>query len=277
MRHKLTVLWFLLCPALLHAQLESAKHAAVRIPSHGLSGVCIHTQPGASWIISAAHGWDDEASLRKEIKIDVLSPKGTALPKLLGKPKLLSVNHVSDLVLIYLPMGPLPYIAHVAPPGMKLVGRSVLSVGFDEMKETPTLAMDKIKGADRDWITTFGHPWYGRSGGALLDTESGFLVGVTHGFFVVRGPGGQRVPGDGIYCSHVNILALCAAYKVPVAARMPQASAAPVRPCPKMCPRGGCDGDCPDGCCPQREPLWATPEQYMPRGLPHNVTPPCGR
>jgi hypothetical protein len=74
----------------------------------------------------------------------------------------------------------------------------LLSVGYDEMRQPATQRPVTILRVDADITWTREPPWHGRSGGALLDLESGQLIGVVSGYVSYpRGPG--------IYVSHAAI------------------------------------------------------------------------
>jgi hypothetical protein len=48
-------------------------------------------------------------------------------------------------------------------------------------------------------VFTREKPWHGRSGGALLDADAGYTIGVVQGYEIMAW-------GRGIYCSHQAIL-----------------------------------------------------------------------
>jgi len=179
-----------------------ARYAVVRIPSHGGSGTVIETGPGRTLILSCAHAFQG-ADAQRPIKLDC--PHNAA-----GQPKhvrirLLAVGIVDrdDLSLIELNDGPLPYCAPVAPDNYS---RRCLSVGYDEMKQPAQCRPAEILREDGAIAWTRERPWHGRSGGGLIDAETGCLIGVCSGY---SGPSNHAEvwPGaNGLYVSHAAIV-----------------------------------------------------------------------
>jgi hypothetical protein len=90
-------------------------------------------------------------------------------------------------------------VAPAAGPGYR-PGRNLLSVGYDEMRMPATRKPAHIINIDSDVTWTREPPWHGRSGGALLDLDSGQLIGVVSAY--VHYP-----QGPGLYVSHRAICA----------------------------------------------------------------------
>jgi len=179
---------------------EELTHAVVRLSSHGASATVIATQTGRTLLLSCGHAFRG-ADRAKAILVDAPHP-AAGRPKQVGV-RLLQVDYEADLSLIELGDGPLPFVAPVAPAGHS-PGSHLLSVGFDEMKWPATKKSARLwrgpeGGTDSAVTHTFERPWHGRSGGALLDLDTGHLIGVVSGYEV----SGQR---RGIYASHGAIL-----------------------------------------------------------------------
>lgn len=158
----------------------AAVFAVVRQPSHGASCTVIATEPGRTLLLGCAHAYQGEARGRA-IVLDVPHHSGAA-PRKVG-PKLLAVDYQADLSLVLLPDGPLPYVSPVAPAGTR--PRECWSAGYDEMQLPPggpVVRSAQIVGDNGQVTYTRGAPWHGRSGGALIDTATGQLVGVVGGY-----------------------------------------------------------------------------------------------
>ncbi len=93
--------------------------------------------------------------------------------------------------------GNAPNVAPVAGPGHK-PSSHLLSVGYDEMRLPATRLAAHIIKSDNDITWTREPPWHGRSGGALLDLDSGTLIGVVSGYV-------SYPAGPGLYVSHRDI------------------------------------------------------------------------
>ncbi len=204
----LVAFWLLLAVYLgcmgerLHAQDASLtalqRQAIVRIQvgDGGLSGTIIKSQDRMTWILSAAHGWIEGGDRRQSpFSIDVPSYDGKPLPPSYGKPRLIGLDAQADLALIELPAGPFPVI-QVAPVGQKY-GRQAISAGYDRLKwqDGPLVRTATILSDDGQMLYTDKIPWMGRSGGPLIDPQSGTLIGVVHGFSVM-GPSSQGIYVD---------------------------------------------------------------------------------
>ena len=179
---------------------EELANAVVRLPSHGASATVIETQTGRSLLLSCGHAFRGTGRA-KAILVDAPHPSA-GRPKQVGV-RLLQVDYEADLSLIELGDGPLPFVAPVAPSG-HAPGSQLLSVGFDEMRWPATRKTARLwRGQPGETDVALNHtverPWHGRSGGALLDLDTGYLIGVVSGYEV----SGQR---RGIYASHAAIL-----------------------------------------------------------------------
>ncbi|HEV3116188.1 MAG TPA: hypothetical protein VGY58_03995, partial [Gemmataceae bacterium] len=137
--------------------------------------------------------------------------------------------------------GPMEACAPVAPAA-HVPGHALLSVGFDEMRLPATVKSATVLGTMGSITFTRERPWHGRSGGALLDAERGYLVGVVSGYEVI----GRR---RGMYVSHQTILEFVARQHVGQGRTAPQPYAAPQpsgapysgfsTPLPYLCPPSG--------------------------------------
>ena len=169
--------------------------AVVRLPSHGASATVIGTAAGQSWLLSCAHAFQG-ADRNKRIIVDAPARAPLGWPKDVGI-QLLDVDYDNDLALILLHDGPLDFAAAVAPED-HVPGRRLLSVGYDQM-QVPARERPATILLNTGSITfTRERPWHGRSGGALLDLDSGYLIGVVSGYEVT----GQR---RGMYVAHAAI------------------------------------------------------------------------
>lgn len=196
-----------------------AAYAVVRIPSHGASATIIESRAGYTLLLGCAHAFEGTSRTRP-IHLDVPvpsagQPKGAAI-------RLIDVDYQTDLSLIALGDGPLPYIAPVAPAG-HVPGGSILSIGYDEMR-WPAQAVPTALLSSVSLITyTRERPGHGRSGGALLDAERGWLIGVVQGYELTG-------PRRGLYVSHAAILRFLERQRaVPPPLRQPI-------PVPRLCP-----------------------------------------
>lgn len=209
------------------------QDAVVRIDSLGGSGTIIWTGQGKSYILSAAH----MAKQGKAIKVSAPDPSPSGQKQ--GPSKIIAVDQSSDLCLIVMQAGPLPYVCPVAQPGHR-PGR-LLSCGYDNLKwpsqkkETHLLAGDRMtfgssyasaavedgvdyfsdftvltaRGENPDAFTlTRELPWHGRSGGGLIDVDNGVLIGVVSGYRGASPKTWSEVkPGAcGVYSSHNAVI-----------------------------------------------------------------------
>jgi hypothetical protein len=175
---------------------QQCTWAVVRMPSHGASATVIYTETGRTYLLGCGHAFRG-GDRHKPIVLDLPTQETAQAPKKVGI-RLLDVDYDSDLSLIVLPDGPVLYVAAVAPPGHS-PSRHLLSVGYDGM-QFPAQEKPATLLISSPLVTyTRERPWHGRSGGALLDMEHGWLIGVVQGYEV---SGGRR----GMYVSHAAIL-----------------------------------------------------------------------
>lgn len=139
------------------------------------SGVVIKTGKDASYVLSCCHLFSSQYPAAS-YRIRVRAPYDVPAPARNVGVRLVSRSEKLDLSLIYLPVGPLPYVAPVAPTGHQ-VGPKLLSVGYDHpssgfprggklgaVETTVHVVRD-----DGTITTTREPPFPGRSGGPLLD------------------------------------------------------------------------------------------------------------
>lgn len=162
-----------------------AADAVVRLPSHGASATVIHTGPGRTYLLTCAHAFAG-ADRNRPIHVD-----GPAAPR--GTPSIIHLDSRLDLAMLEVADGPVLHCAPAAGPGYR-PGPKLLSVGYDDMKLPATRRQATILRTDRDVTWTREPPWHGRSGGALLDLETGQLIGVVSGYVHARN-------GPGVYAS----------------------------------------------------------------------------
>lgn len=179
--------------------------SVVRLTSHGASAVVIATGDNRSLLLSCAHAFEG-ASLTRPIVVDAPYPAAGA-PRRVGV-RLLAVDHGADLSLIEIGAGPLPHVSPVAPAGTAHP-RLLVSVGFDGMRDRPTISRATVLYSSPLLTWTKEKPWHGRSGGGLIDVQTGFCWGIVQGYEVV---GAQR----GLYASHTAILSFLRTAAAPV-------------------------------------------------------------
>jgi hypothetical protein len=154
-----------------------------------------------------------------------------------------AIDHDRDVSLLEMNRGPLPYVCPIAPAGHRPA--RLISAGYDEMHWPATVKAAHSVGGDARHTYTRERPWHGRSGGGLIDAESGYLVGVVSGY---TGPPAhvEVYPGQvGIYVSHESVLAFIG--------RLPGQGAAPVPARPQAPPPGRpwiSEQSIPGGQCP---------------------------
>jgi Trypsin-like peptidase domain len=179
-------------------QKSESIHAVVRIPSHGGSATVILSQAGKSYLLCCSHCFRGEAARPGGGPIELDVPAAKARRQSTAQCRLVDIDDATDLALLELDDGPLDYIAPVAPSD-RLPGRNLVSVGYDDMQTPATVQAASIVAVKADRTFTREKPWHGRSGGALLDRDSGQLIGVVQGYEIQPG-------GRGIYASHGAIL-----------------------------------------------------------------------
>lgn len=204
---------------------SGAVQAVVRLPSHGGSATVIYTAPGRTYLLSCAHAFQG-ADRDLPIRID-----GPAAPR--GTPRVVCVDARLDLALLEVADGPVAFCAPAAGPGYR-PSSNLLSVGYDDMKVPATRRHATILRTDGDVTWTREPPWHGRSGGALLDLDTGQLIGVVSGYVHPRN-------GPGVYASQhaiARFLERCG-WKSPSGSATPDAGASRIRqpfqltsPCP---------------------------------------------
>jgi hypothetical protein len=172
--------------------------AVARLISHGGSGTAIATGNGWTLILSCAHCFEGR-DRQKPLRVNMPHP-APGEPKKVGL-QVLAVGQTADLdlSLVKLNFGPVPYVTPVAPATSK--PRECWSVGFDEMRIPPQCRPAKILRQEGNRYITDSRPWHGRSGGALIDKQSGYLVGVVSAY---TGPSNHQEydpRGNGIYVS----------------------------------------------------------------------------
>ncbi len=238
--------------------LGAAKDAVCRVNSHGASCTVIWTGQGRSILLGCAHAFEGRD---RDKRITIQAPALQGGQSAAGGIRLVKIDYRLDLSLVELPAGPLPYVAPVAPRGFR-PGRCI-SAGFDSMRLPGTVAAVDLLDTGPAWTHTRQIPWPGRSGGALLDADTGWLIGVVHGFEC--SPLGKPRPGDrGIYVSHAAVLQFLGPGWPQPAARQPPADV--YRPGPYDRP------GYPQGTVP-----YVQPGPYTPPGTaPYIQVPPPG-
>jgi len=166
--------------------------AVVQIPSHGGSGTVIATEPGRTWILTCAHLFAGPGDRARPLVILSPSNRPVAPPRRVG-PRLVAIRDALDLALLHLPDGPLPFWAPV-PPAHYRPDTFCWSVGYDEMRRPPQVRPARIVSVEGSRYLTDARPWHGRSGGALLEARTGYLVGVVTAYRGMKGPRGPRGP-----------------------------------------------------------------------------------
>ncbi len=200
---------FLFCLPL-HAANE--QYAVVRIPSHGASATVIATQPGRTWLLGCGHAYQGQDRY-KPMVFDIAQVTKREPRKITSR--LLHVDYQADLSLVLLDDGPMDFVAHVAPSGHSIVGHTILSCGFDEMTFPMHQPRATILRDDGTTWWTQEMPWHGRSGGGLIDSTSGYLIGVVQGYST-PGPSYRSHPDDprckGMYVNLRTVQAFIANY-----------------------------------------------------------------
>jgi hypothetical protein len=175
--------------------MEAAVYAVVRMPSHGASATVIYTSAGQSYLLGCSHAFYGE-TIHKPIQLDV--PASDHRASKAARCILIDIDYATDLSLMELSDGPLDFHADVAPADY-VCSSHLLSVGYDEMRTPATVKTATITRTMGKLTFTQEKPWHGRSGGALLDAETGYLIGVVQGYELLPG-------GRGIYSSHQAII-----------------------------------------------------------------------
>ena len=182
------------------AAFANPEDAVVRITSHGGSGVVIATGPGWTVVLTCAHMFQGGDATRR-IAVDAPFPRP-------GPPRKVGVQLVGlarsgegDLAVIQIQDGPFPYVAEVAPADLS--PGPCWSIGYDEMRGTALKRPASIVGqAGQNTTLTRERPWHGRSGGGLIDAQTGYLVGIVSAY---EGPSNRAELANGhhgVYASH---------------------------------------------------------------------------
>jgi hypothetical protein len=162
---------------------EELAGAVVRMPSHGGSATVIFTEKDCSYLLSCGHCFQSYQDMHKPIVLDI--PSSHPSRTLLHPPRptqLVGLDHEADLSLLLLHAGPLDFVCQPAPDGFEPGSHRLLSVGYDEMRLPAMQVPTHILFTDLGTTWTREMPWHGRSGGALIDLEAGYLVGVVSGY-----------------------------------------------------------------------------------------------
>jgi hypothetical protein len=181
----LALLWLFAPATAAAAPLDDAYLAVVQLPSHGASATVIHTAPGETLVLTVAHAFEGQARGRPVVVL-VPRPEGAGTEKTAGI-RLAALDPQAALVVVA--AGPLPHAARVAPRGFAGSGWAY-SCGYDGMRQPATRVLTRVRGTQGPTTFTEQTPWHGRSGGALFDAETGYLVGVVQGYTVERHPVG---------------------------------------------------------------------------------------
>ena len=165
---------------------DEACLAVVQIPSHGASGTIIATRPGETLILTVAHAFEGDSRSRPLV-INVPQPDGAGTEKKVGI-RLVAVDTRADLALVIMGVGPLEHSARVAPRRSSAAPVWAYSCGYDGMKLPATRVLTRVRESQGQTTFTEKIPGHGRSGGALLDADTGCLIGVVQGYTVERPP-----------------------------------------------------------------------------------------
>lgn len=251
--------------------------AVVRIPSHGGSGTAIATGPGWTLVLSCAHMFEG-SDRNKPIVVELASHVTPGERRKVGT-RVLAVGRteINDVSVFLVNVGPVSYVSPVAPPGHR-PDPDCWSAGFDELKFPAHCRPAKIVGAhDANSYLTDARPWHGRSGGALIEKKTGYVVGVVSGYsmspqeaaMAMRNPKymrpqaaeyAQNAHGSYASLSAIHDILVQAGVEEPGARRAPQAD--PFGPQQKRIQQG--PQDCPGGNCP---PPGRQNQQFAPQGF----------
>lgn len=181
------------------------EDAVVCIPSHGGSGTIIGTGEGWTYVLTCWHCFPDAASQRKPITIDV--PKAWAHRQAghgVGIKIIALGNKDVDVALLRINYGPVPNVVPIAPRNHKITAECI-SIGFDSMRYPAQVRPARIVKADSLIFWTDARPWHGRSGGALIEKSTGYLVGVTHAYSGPRNHVEYYPGANGLYINHTQV------------------------------------------------------------------------
>lgn len=172
------------------------------------SGTVIQSGPAHSLVLTCAHLWSDESerpdpyAYQRQILLDAPAPSRGPNQKV--GVRLLAIDYKTDLALIQVG-AQLPWECKIAPAGTH--ASHCLSAGYDHAQLPGFRVPVTPAGTHDGWTWTRQIPQDGRSGGALIDADTGKLVGVCHGYRF--GPG---IPTEGMYVPLVHITAFLEKY-----------------------------------------------------------------
>ncbi|HMC64351.1 MAG TPA: serine protease [Gemmataceae bacterium] len=190
------LVWSLASHAAVAAPLDEAYLAVVQMPSHGASGTIVYTASDETIVLTVAHAFEGAARNRPMVVL-VPRPEGAGIEKRVGI-RLVAIDARADLALVRLGTGPLGRSARVAPRGFNGPLTWAYSCGYDGMQLPAVWARTRIRGSQGQTTFTEQTPGHGRSGGALFDAGTGYLVGVVQGYTLER-------PPVGLYASLTSI------------------------------------------------------------------------
>jgi hypothetical protein len=176
--------------------------AVACVPSHGGSATFIATFPpdadhpqGVSYLLSCAHLLEDGGA-DKSISITAPATSGRQQP-IRCRPRFVASDKQVDLSLICMDYGPVPYVTPVAPRGHR-VPNAAVSCGYDHLRWPGRRDCVSIFQITATEIWTHEKPIPGRSGGGLLDPQTGHVIGVCLARIEIRG---NPSAGRGVFCS----------------------------------------------------------------------------
>lgn len=239
------------------------KDAVVCIPSHGGSGTVIGTGDGWTLVLTCWHCFETPKEQQKPIAIDV--PKAWLNgPQKVGIKLVALGDQKCDLALLKINYGPVHTVVPIAPRNHK-ISQECLSMGFDSMQYPAQVRNAKIMKTDSTLFWTDARPWHGRSGGALIERSTGYLVGVCHAYTGPKNHAEFHQNSNGLYINHAQVYNFLIRANVlsdtPIAKEsqgfkgLQQGCPGGNCPSPQFgCPQGNCPSpfSCPGGNCPQR-------------------------
>lgn len=159
---------------------ESPTDAVVRLTSHGASGVVVYSTNRRTLILTAGHAFAGELRARPII-VDAVGPAAPGGADGRAARRVVAVDTQTDLAVVELLVGPLPHVCPVArtDPDART---SLLSVGYDAMRWPATVESASLTSITADVTFTRERPRPGRSGGPLIDTTRGNVVGIVSGY-----------------------------------------------------------------------------------------------
>lgn len=239
MRKTLAVLFLFLWATLVLSNTVRAdpRDAVVCIPSHGGSGTVIGTGEGYTYVLSCWHCFETEKERQKPIVIDV--PKAWLNgPQKVGIKLIALGDSQCDLALIKINYGPVHTVVPIAPKNHRIT-QECMSMGFDSMQYPAQVRPARIQKADQFLYWTDSRPWHGRSGGALIEKSTGYLVGVCHAYTGPKNHAEFHQGANGLYINHTQVYNFLIRAKVlqdtPIGSQQMYSSP---------------QGNCPGGVCP---------------------------